>query len=183
MCASTHLVTTSAILFLLSSHWTVFPPNTVVTHRIHYSITLMATNLSILFALLFSLTMRTNSSPLGSPKKFCRKQEGDSLCVEPPLEIGNVDDWCPYRRCAPSYLESPKCSDGPDQATHKCIIVTFRDEVYRCIDATSHKLVDTPINCNETDSCTEQINICKCEKHMQERVILTPQIPNISICN
>lgn len=133
-------------------------------------------------AVLLSVGALTHGRALN--QNFCRRHESMARCVDEPLMIDDEDLWCPYRICGPSYVAAPECPESPEQATHKCKITSFDAPNHRCIEGTTHKIVKTPVGCEQKEevTCTGEARVCACVQDTPTRTVLTPQFEIIPIC-
>lgn len=129
---------------------------------------------------LFS-SAKAAATPLA--KKYCRKNDGPSRCVDSPLMAEDEDLWCPYHFCAPNYVPAEECPTEPDlQATHKCSVKTESIDLHRCLEGRIHKYMKLPIGCEKTNSCSSETRVCACVKFSPTRDVLHPEFSISPIC-
>lgn len=125
----------------------------------------------------YSMVSLVNSAALN--KKYCRREEGVSRCVEEPLMVDDEDLWCPYRVCGPSYVAAPECPSGSEQATHKCKVTTVDDPIHVCVAGKVHKTMKLPVGCDNadpnSDTCESEARVCACEQVNPSRTVLSPE--------
>lgn len=89
----------------------------------------------------------TATAPPPASTTWCRMNEGVSRCVDEPLKTNKLPrdikahlkqrargDWCPFRVCGPSYINTEACpSDDELKPVGQCGVKTVRSKVNTCL--------------------------------------------------
>lgn len=116
--------------------------------------------------------------PPGSPSTWCRMNEGVSRCVDAPLKKNKLPkeirdrlkeradgNWCPFRVCGPSYINTQACpSEEELKPIGQCSVKTIRSKVNMCLKGFTDSLAgDVACDVLGGNYCgVGPVYICKC---------------------
>lgn len=131
-----------------------------------------------LIALSRSTDAATTPPPPGSRSIWCRMNEGVSRCVDSPLRKNKLPkeirdrlaeradgDWCPFRVCGPSYINTEACPFEEEfKPVGQCSVKTIRSKVNMCLKGFTDSLPgDVACDVLGGSHCgVGPVYICKC---------------------